>query len=181
MCLRDNLRVIDIEIGLRDIADGDDAFKGVPFRDDWKGDDIALVHDGPCLLEGHVFIYPGCLTVLDIGDLGLYGGDQPWFRNLEVIEDEGGLTGWLAGAARDVLTAAGDFIFQVCVCDRSADGVGIRVSMARDQHLTLRVVWDQCFIFRHVFSSQIKLSFLIIRYHKCGGNSMQVLEKGHGR
>ena len=180
MCLRDDLRVIDIEIGLRDIADGDDAFEGVPLRNDRKGDDIALVHHGPGLLEGHIFIYTRGLAVLDIGDLGLYGRDQARFRHLEVIENEGGLTGRLTGAAWDIVAAAGDFIFQVCVCDRSADRVGIRVTMARDQHLTLRVMWDQCFIFRHVFSSQIKPVLLVIRYHKCCSNSMQVLEKGHG-
>ena len=180
MCLRDDLRVIDIEIRLRDIADGDDAFEGVPLRDHRKGDDIALVHHGPCLLEGHVFIDTRGLAVLDVGNLGFYGGDQTWLRHLEVIENEGGLTGRLAGATRDILAAAGDFIFQICVCDRSAYGVGIRVTMARDQHLALRVMWDQCFIFRHVFSSQIKPFLLVIRYHKCDGNSMQVPEKGHG-
>lgn len=144
MRLRDDLRVVDIHIGFRDVADRDHALEHAMVGHGRERHDIALIHHGPCLLQRHVFVDARCLPVLDIGNLGPHGRDELRLLRLEIFQYELRLTVRLTGATGDVALRACDDIFKPRVGDCRTDGIGIRVAVSRHQHISFRVVRDFC-------------------------------------
>ena len=147
-----------VHVGGGDILDRNDAFQLVIRVGHRQSVDLLVPHDLPRLPQTGGAGDPRDLTVIHVPDLGVYIGTHPGRRDPKLFQDELGLLIHLSGSARLADQIAG-LVFQLCIGDRRADGVGIRIPMSDDHYLVgcfghkfSPFIWVLPFIIRIIFS-----------------------------
>ena len=123
-----------VHVGGSDILDRNDALQFVVLAGHGKGVDLLIAHDLPRLAQAGRAGDARHLTVVHVPDLRVDIGAHPGRRDPELFEHEFGFLIHLArtpGLA-DQITG---LIFQLCIGNGRADGVGVRVAMPDDHDL----------------------------------------------
>ena len=123
-----------VHIGGGDILHGDHAFQLVVCTGNRQGVDLLVTHDLPRLAQAGGAGDAGHLAVVHIADLRVHVRAHARGLYPELFEHEFGLLIHFACTAglTDQITG---LVFQLCIGNGRADGVGIRVAVADHDHL----------------------------------------------
>ena len=134
LALGQDAGVEHVHVGGGNVLDRDHALQLVVRAGDRQGVDLLVAHDLPCFAQAGGAGDAGHLAVVHIADLGVHVRAHARGLDPELFEHEFGLLVHLAGAAglADQITG---LVFQLCIGNGRADGIGIRVAVADHDHL----------------------------------------------
>ena len=139
LALGQDAGVEHVHIGGGDVLDRDHALQLVVRAGDRQGVDLLVAHDLPCFAQAGGAGDAGHLAVIHIADLGVHVGAHARRLDPELFEHEFGLLVHLAGAAGLADKIAG-LVFQLCIGNGRADGVGVRIAVP-DDHDFMGCFW----------------------------------------
>ena len=128
-----------VHVGGGDVLHRDQTFQLVVRCRHRQGVDLAVAHDLPRLAQAGGAGDAGHLAVVHITDLRVDIGTHPGRRDAEPLEHEFRLLVHPSGPA-GLADEGACLIFQLCVSDGRADGVGVRVAMP-DDHDLMGCLW----------------------------------------
>ena len=131
LALGENFGIEHVHVGRGDILHSDDAFQFVVRAGDGQGVDLLIAHDLPRFAQAGGTRDAGHLAVIHITNFGVHVRAHARRFDAELFQHELGLLVHFAGAAglADQITG---LVFQLCIGDGGADGVGVRVAVADD-------------------------------------------------
>jgi hypothetical protein len=141
LALGEDTGIEDVHVGRGDVFHGDNAFQLVVGAGDGQGVDLLVTHDLPRLAQAGGAGDAGHLAVVYVTDLGVDVGAHPGRLDTEPLEHEFGLLIHPSGPAGFADEGA-CLIFQLCVSDGRADGVGVRVAVP-DDHDLMGCLWHR--------------------------------------
>ena len=132
MGLAQNGRIEQVQIGVRDILDRDQALQTAVFCGHAERIQNIVPHILPRFPHAHVSVEAGRFTDINIPDLRPDIRQQLRGFHAEMVQDELGLPADIAGPFGQVLRIA-DLVLQPCVGNGGADGIRIRILMTDDK------------------------------------------------